>query len=316
MKSIRLRLIAGLGLIIVFFLIQMALVWWGQDTARRDVVGATRKNTIASSQLSELAVLAQQIRRYEKEYFVYVGNKERREGYINEWSGTADKITKVLQTMRANTNAAFNETDTGKIGNWITASDFYGSEMRKIFESVTNLSGKVDSAASGEPAPAPAVPAAANAKPAAAPKADPKAEATPATPPVVMFSPTEVNSMITAGKDRFSGVLIKGVADMSAEKTKQTLALSDLANDKFNSLLQAVIVTVAVGILIAVALMITLPRALTTPLNKLTASVDDISKGQLDAKVDSGGIVEFEGLSKALERMRLGQQTMVARMRR
>ena len=311
MKSIRLRLIAGLGLIIVFFLIQMALVWWGQDTARRDVVDATRKNTIASSQLSDLAVLAQQIRRYEKEYFVYVGNKERREGYINEWSGTADKIVKLLQTMRTNSSAAFNEADAGKIGNWITASDFYGSEMRKIFESVTTLSGKVDSAAAAPAAPT----AAANAKP-AAPKADAKAEPVAATPPVAMFSPTDVNGMITAGKDRFSGVLIKGVADMSAEKTKQTLALSDLANDGFNKLLQAVIATVAVGILIAVALMITLPRALTTPLNKLTASVDDISKGQLDTKVDSGGIVEFDGLSKALERMRLGQQTLVARMRR
>ena len=75
MKSIRSRLVAGLSLIIVFFLVQAALVWWGQDTARRDVVDATRKNTIASSQLSELAVLAQQIRRYEKEYFVYVGNQ-------------------------------------------------------------------------------------------------------------------------------------------------------------------------------------------------------------------------------------------------
>jgi hypothetical protein len=124
MKSIRSRLIAGLGLIIVFFLLQAALVWWGQASAKRDVVDVTRKNTIASSQLGELAVLAQQIRRYEKEYFVYVGNAERRAAYTKEWGDTADKIAKRLQTIRSNADQAFDANDMGKVGNWIGASDF------------------------------------------------------------------------------------------------------------------------------------------------------------------------------------------------
>lgn len=302
MKSIRSRLIAGLGLIIVFFLLQAALVWWGQASAKRDVVDATRKNTIASSQLSELAVLAQQIRRYEKEYFVYVGNVERRAAYTKEWSETADKIAKRLQTIRSNTDKAFNETDISKVGNWIGASDFYGAEMRKIFGTVTDQAAKV----SAVPAPAQPVSAAKGNAPAAA----------PSEAGVAMLSPVEVNGMITAGKDRFSGVLIKGVAEMSAEKTKQTLALADVASDGFTQLLIAVLVTVAVGVLIALILMFTLPKAVTNPLDNLTASVDNMSKGNLDVKVDSGGIAEFEGLSKALERMRIGQQALVARMRR
>lgn len=302
MKSIRSRLIAGLGLIIVFFLLQAALVWWGQASAKRDVVDATRKNTIASSQLSELAVLAQQIRRYEKEYFVYVGNVGRRAAYTKEWSETADKIAKRLQTIRSNTDKAFNETDISKVGNWIGASDFYGGEMRKIFGTVTDQAAKV----SAVPAPAQPVSAAKGNAPAAA----------PSEAGVAMLSPVEVNGMITAGKDRFSGVLIKGVAEMSAEKTKQTLALADVASDGFTQLLIAVLVTVAVGVLIALILMFTLPKAVTNPLENLTASVDNMSKGNLDVKVDSGGIAEFEGLSKALERMRIGQQALVARMRR
>jgi HAMP domain-containing protein len=303
MKSIRSRLVAGLGLIIVFFLLQAALVWWGQASAKRDVVDVTRKNTIASSQLSELAVLAQQIRRYEKEYFVYVGNAERRAAYTKEWGDIADKIAKRLQTIRSNTDQAFDANDMGKVGNWISASDFYGSEMRKIFGTVTDQAAKVATAAAAPVAPVPAVKGAA---PAAAP-----AEAV-----VAMLSPVEVNGMITAGKDRFSGVLIKGVAEMASEKTKQTLALSEVAENGFNQLLVAVLVTVAIGVLIAIALMFTLPKAVTGPLEALTASVDNMSKGNLDAKVDSGGIAEFEGLSKALERMRLGQQALVARMRR
>lgn len=309
MKSIRSRLVAGLGLIIVFFLIQAALVWWGQNTARRDVVDTTRQNTIASSQLSELSVLAQQVRRYEKEYFVYVGNAERREAYIKEWTGTSDKITKLLATMRSNSDKAFNETDIGKIGNWASAAEFYGAEMRKIFGSVNELAAKVASAA--------AAPAATSSSPAAA-KAVTAAAATAAAvaPTPSMFSAVEVNSMITAGKDRFSGVLIKGASEMTAEKTKQTLALAEVASQGFNQLLAAVLGTVAVGVLIALALMFTLPKAVTNPLKDLTALVDNISKGNLDNKVDAGGIAEFDGLAKSLERLRLGQQALVARMRR
>jgi methyl-accepting chemotaxis protein len=209
--------------------------------------------------------------------------------------------------MRSNPDKAFNETDVSKINNWASASDFYTSEMRKIFGTVTTQASKVASVAA-EATPTVPVPATGLTKvvaPAVAP-----AEA------VAMFSPVEVNSMITAGKDRFSGVLIKGVAEMSGEKTKQTLALAERASDGFKQLLVAVLLTVLVGVLIALGLMWTLPKAVMGPLEQLTASVDNISKGNLEAKVDSGGIAEFQGLAKALERMRLGQQALVARMRR
>lgn len=301
MKSIRSRLVAGLGLIIVFFLIQAALVWWGQDSVRRDVVDATRKNTIASSQLSELAVLAQQIRRYEKEYFVYVGNQEKREGYIKEWSGVADRILALLQKMNANADKSFNEDDKTKINNWAGAADFYTAEMRKIFGSVNDQAARVLAA---PPAPA-AAPTPAKSAPAVSP-----------TEVIAMFSPVEVNGMIGPGKDRFSGVLIKGVSEMSGEKTKQTLALSGVAADGFQRLLVAVLATVAVGILVALALMLTLPQAVTRPLADLTASIDDMSKGNLTVKLQSGGIAEFDGIAKALERMRVGQQALVARLRK
>jgi HAMP domain-containing protein len=308
MKSIRSRLILGLSLIIVFFLAQAALVWWSQSTAKSDVVDTARKNTLASSQLTDLAVLAQQVRRYEKEYFVYVSNEERRNNYTKEWTGTSDKITKLLATMRSNADGAFSADDVAKIGNWQGAADFYSAEMKKIFGAVNDQAAKVAQAAA-TPAPAPA------ATPVKAAAGAPATAAT-APAPVVMFAPTEVNSMITAGKDRLSGVLIKGVSDMSAEKTKQTLALSEVAAGGFNQVFAGVMLTVFVGIVIALLLMLNLPKAVTTPLADLTAAVDDMSKGNLDKKIDAGNVAEFTGLATALERMRVGQQALVARMRR
>jgi methyl-accepting chemotaxis protein len=292
MTSIRSRLVAGLTLIILFFLAQAALVWWSQNTAKNEVVDATRKNTIASSELSQLAVLAQQVRRYEKEYFVYVGNEEKRNGYIKEWTDTSDKISNLLRTMGANKASAFAKPDLAAIANWSSAADFYSTEMLKIFATV-----RTTSAVAATPAPE------AGAKVAA---------------PVASSALTavQVNDMIKDGKNRFSDVLIKGVSAMSAEKTKATLALSDAANDSFEKLLLGVLATVAVGVLLSIFLMFTLPKAVTNPLATLTASVDNISKGNLDVKVNASGIKEFDGISIALERMRLGQQALVARMRR
>ncbi len=309
MKSIRSRLIFGLGLIIVFFLAQAALVWYSQATAKSTVVDTARKNTLASSQLTELAVLAQQVRRYEKEYFVYVGNEERRNAYIKDWTGTSDKILKLLGTMRNNDSGAFSKEDTGKMVNWVGAAEFYSAEMKKIFSSVSDQAARVSQAAAAVPAaPAAAAPAAKGAAPVAA---APAAAALP-----VMFAPTDVNTMITAGKDRLSGVLIKGVSDMSAEKTKQTLSLSEVAAGGFNRVFAGVMLTVVIGIIIALTLMLSLPKAVTTPLAHLTSAVENMSKGSLEQKIDAGNVTEFAGLATALERMRIGQQALVARMRR
>jgi methyl-accepting chemotaxis protein len=182
------------------------------------------------------------------------------------------------------------------VTNWQGAADFYGSEMKKIFGAVNDQAAKVAQAAQVVAAPAAA------AAPAAKGAVAKPAEAAPAAPAIAMFAATEVNTMITAGKDRLSGVLIKGTSEMSAEKTKQTLSLSEVAAGGFNQVFAGVMLTVVVGIIIALILMVTLPKAVTTPLENLTAAVDDLSKGKLDAKIGAGNVAEFAGLATALER--------------
>jgi methyl-accepting chemotaxis protein len=295
MQSIRSKLLGGLSLIILFFLAQAGLVWWSAESTKRDVVDVTRKNTLATSQLTEIAILAQQIRRYEKEYFVYVGNEERRNNYVKEWSGTHAKLSAALDTLRSNKENAFSTADVGQVANWKTASDFYGAEMKKIFDAVSGVQNKI-AATPAAPAPTGKTPA---------PAADPA----PA-----MFSPAEANVLITAGKDRFSSVLIKGVSEMSSAKTKSTLALVDVADEGFRRLLMGVLATVLIGSIIAGLLMLRLPKAVTSPIDKLTQSIDDMTKGNLDQKV-TANVSEFSGLATALERMRISQNALVQRMR-
>ena len=132
----------------------------------------------------------------------------------------------------------------------------------------------------------------------------------------VDFVPVEVNTMITDGKNRFSADLIKGVAEMEKAKTAETLALADAAEQMFNQLLAAVLGTVAIGVVIALLLALRLPKAVTKPIDTLSAAAQELSMGNLEKPYDSGGVVEFTKLAEALDRLRLGQQVLVERLKK
>ncbi len=302
MKSIRSMLLLGLALIGLLFLVQAGLLAWGQRAVERDVIDKVEKNTVATSQLGELGIVAQQIRRYEKEYFVYINNSERRDNYIKEWSGAADKMSKSLQTMRTNSQNAFSADDQGKISSWASAAEFYAAEMKKIFALVNERQGQMSASTA-------AAIAAANVP---APKG---AMAVPLPTAVTMYSPIEVNNMIGPGKDRLSGVLIKGLSEMSEAKTKATLALPALTRDGFNKLWAVVMATVLIGLLTAVLLAIKLPSAISKPIATLSEAVDRMSKGDVDKAIDVAAPSEFATLTGAIERMRVAQRALVQRMR-
>ncbi len=299
MKSISNRLKVGLSLIIVFFIVQLALVWWQEINLKRELLKTIQKNTVASSQLSELAVLAQQIRRYEKEYFVYVGNKDRRDAYEKEWGDASLKINKLLNNIQTESKPFYDDADTVNVTAWVSAADFYAAEMRKIFSKTEINSAALESFKLTTLAPTTTKPIPANSKP-EVPNA---------------LSSAEVNSMITDGKTRFSGVLIKGVSEMSAIKNKQTLSLTQVTGKSLDNQLIIILSTIILGLLISLVLLVTLPRSITLPLKTLTQSVDNISKGNLDKKITSVAFIEFQGLREAIERMQIAQKILISRMR-
>ena len=199
-----------------------------------------RTNTQSSAQLTELATLAQQIRRYEKEYFVYVQNEEKRDGYIKEFDGAAARIGKLIDAILANTGGAYSKAEISEINRWRDAHTFYVSEMTRIFNDVKRI--QTDVAA----APAP-VPAAAGKATTAATVAQ-----TPKLP-----TPAEANDLIKAGKDRFGAELIAGVTKMGKAKNDATLGLAQGTTEGYQQLLSVVVATVLAGIAIAVFLILT-----------------------------------------------------------
>ena len=275
-------------------------MWFLGGQTNKDVSKVVRDNTTATSRLSEVAVFAQQIRRYEKEYFVYVTNPERRQGYIKEWTGTFDKLDTALSVLAANKDDSIAKADVEQVLKWRAAAEFYGSEMKKIFASVDARATEVTQAQQAV---------------AATPSASTKVAGTPAQV-VTMFTPIEVNGMIGPGKDRFSAELIAGVAKLSKAKTEQLLNLPQVAAAGFDKLLFGAIGLALLGAALGVALIVTLPAAVQQPIAELTKVVDGISKGAVATAAKSVGVAEFTSLEQGLERLRQGQKLMLERMGR
>lgn len=305
LKSIKSRLVNGLMLIVLFFLVQAGMVWYATGNAKSTVVENTRKNTVATSELGSLAVLAQQIRRYEKEYFIYIGNKEKRDSYEQEWRGALGKIEATLARMKTGSDGAFSPKDIEQVIVWSGASDFYAAEMQKIFHAVAERSETIQADKSSAIA---SPPARSGLKPAVL---TPPEHAAP-----VDYRPIEVNDMIKAGKDRFSADLMKGVATLDKAKTGTTLALADVAEKMFDQVLTGVLITVAIGVFVALLLSFSLPRTVTRTIDGLSNAAETMSMGNLEQAYDSGGVTEFGKLAEALNRMRLGQQALVERLQR
>jgi nitrogen fixation/metabolism regulation signal transduction histidine kinase len=307
MNSIRSRLFTGLGLIILFFLTQAAVVLTVEERTKKNVFDSIQKNTVASSQLSELAVLAQQIRRYEKEYFIYVGNKERSADYEKEWSNTAAKITNLLSNMQTTSEKVYSDVELSKVANWTAAINFYEAEMRKIFTKNKYVFATLDASKAIQ------LPTTLSVK---------KGSTTPVTAassPVVAqpetLTPTEANAMISEGKTKFSEVLIKGVAELSSDKINKTLKLSQTTEQIVDKQFAIILLTTLFGLLVSIVLIFTLPKSITLPIQRLTVSVDNISKGNFDSVPTKNTFVEFEMLTKAIDRMQTAQKILVSRMR-
>jgi HAMP domain-containing protein/DNA-binding transcriptional regulator of glucitol operon len=305
--SINRNLTVGLIAIIVFFILQAAGVLTMGRYTEREVVEVARRNTVAQVDLADLSTMAQQIRRYEKEYFIYVNNPEKRTQYQKEWTGTMEKITALLGRMRANSSSALSADDLGRVGQWAAASEFYAAEMTKVFAEVNARANKMQEEAAT---------AQAAEQLAASNKGAKAKEATPVLERTRMLLPDEANDLIKAGKDRFSAELIKGVTTTFAQKSEATLALTTVTNEGFNKMIYGVMASVLIGIGIGGYLLISLPKSVTEPIHNLTTLVDAMSRGEPTKPVASIKVQEFKNLSAAVERMRIAQELMLQRLQK
>lgn len=299
-NSIQARLSLALIPVIAFFIMLGTAVWLVSATTSNDIGETVRKNTLVSAQVEELSILAQQIRRYEKEYFIYSGDAEGRMKYRNEWSQTHLKMVGQIRDMRENEQSLFSAQDLADLQKGGEALAFYGAEMSRVFTTVDEKALAVDLYIA---------PTAQQVRAAAR-------TGKTLDPAPRMLTPAEANALIKEGKDRFGSEFIKPLANISKVRQAGTLALPEISRDGFSHMAKFVAILAALGVVVTVAVMLLLPRTIRAPLERLAEQVDALSNGMPIDASDEIQIKEFRSLAQAVKRMSYSQKLLLERERR
>lgn len=293
----------GLSIMLGILVLQFALGQFLDYTAQAKVNAAVTKNFAAAEQLAELGAASQQIRRYEKEYFIYVNDDVGRTKYRGEWTGTFNKLKTSLSAMQANKEGMFSSQDTVAFQSWMNALEFYGKEFNTIMiradaGTIIPLAPVVEVAqplAKVTPAPAAA------------------SAAVLATPDLSKATKL-ANEMIGPGKDKFREVL-DGTEKMRKAKLVESAANVNEIRKLFSISTYVSIGIFLVGLILAIYLMISIPNAVKKPIEEFVEIADRISKGDTKLAVQAAVASEFDGLTKALERLRVAQSGLLDKIR-
>jgi len=132
--TLRKKLITGYLLLGSFLAVQAGVSFYFNDEAKELADQAIETNFEASLRLSDLTILAQKMRRYEKEAFIYVAAADRRDRYIDAWGRAFGSSTESLEQMIANQDGIYSPEDVLAMQRWRDGLSKYGWEFRKIAE--------------------------------------------------------------------------------------------------------------------------------------------------------------------------------------
>ena len=136
MLSIRARLMLGFGLMMFFIMGQsiVTFVYFQENSSL--VRQAINHDFKASTEIANIAVIGQALRRYEKEYFIYVDNFDKRRGYHKEFSESAGKLKKSLDGILGDTSTTWSDDDKREATVWAKALDTYTLGFNEIADKV------------------------------------------------------------------------------------------------------------------------------------------------------------------------------------
>ena len=135
-STIRSKLIVSFSMLAIITAGIVGATYWFTQQNNQLVAQAIDRDFKGSSVISGLALDAQKIRRYEKEYFMYVGDEEKKTKYQNEWRQTYNKLSDQLQSMRNDRTGVWSAADLANIKAWSESLRAYGEGFEQVIEDV------------------------------------------------------------------------------------------------------------------------------------------------------------------------------------
>ncbi|WP_456379686.1 hypothetical protein [Thiolapillus sp.] len=236
------------------------------------------KSTNAVSRLNDLLIQLEKTRRYEKEYFIYVGNLAKKKKYVREWTESMNNISNMLGFLIKEKHGLFTDAEHALFGQWEKAVNFYGSEFRKIIDEYkdVNYVGEKSEDASKE-------------------------------------WTVKANAAIKEGKNALRPVF-SGIAEIRKKKESQLVWGRSNMREQARFMIYLTIGTTIFAAIVLLLLMRSINRSIVQNLRDINDNAKSLIQGDFSVHFSPTGIEELDELSSTLNKIK--SKLLVKRTRR
>jgi methyl-accepting chemotaxis protein len=253
-----------------FLIIQSIVSVQNNAKLRALVEQAIEKNYQAVASINGLINDLEILRRYEKEYFIYIADVMKKGKYARQWQTTFEESQARLANMIRNPERVYNGEDVLRFSDWKQALQFYGEEFSQILVTYKNIRAGKQTDPLGEPL------------------------------------SIQANGKIHEGKSRLSKAL-QDATRMSKTKTEESLGIVGKVEDSFQMVKTVSLSLTLAAIVLSVILIFIVPGGISQTLNRLLNVAEQLSRGDLSKPVERSPVPEFDSLAQSLERIRITQ---------
>ena len=137
MLSIRMKLTLAFSLLSLLIMMQLGLFYYFGKREFQLIEGLVEEHQISRT-LAELAISGQKIRRYEKEYFIYVDNEEKRAKYWGEWNDAQASLTETIKELKHLFSKPETANERQAVVDWERALGAYTLGFNNVNDAVKN----------------------------------------------------------------------------------------------------------------------------------------------------------------------------------
>lgn len=265
--SIRNKIIFAFLLMSAFLVIQSLVSVRSNMKLDALVSEAIEKNYQALTGINALSNNMQKLRRYEKEYFIYIEDVVKKGQYARQWHTTFAQAQMQLSRMIENVGNIYQAEDLIRFSAWSDALQFYGAAFNAILERYK--------------------------MPVLQHASEPQSESTS----------IQANTQIHAGKSRL-GKALEDAAKMGKTKTQRSLAVAGEVKHSFQQVKMLSLALTAAAIILALLLIFIVPGGIDATLKRLLGDAERISRDDLSRPVERSPVPEFDSLAVSLETIR------------
>jgi len=138
MSSINSTLRIGFAVLLLLFIAQSAVGYFTARNSDHLVTAAINEDFNTSVLISRIAIEGNKLRRYEKEFFIYVGNQDKMAKYTGEWETSHGKLKDMLTVAINDSTGAWTPEQQNILRAWDASLEGYASGFRAVVQRVNN----------------------------------------------------------------------------------------------------------------------------------------------------------------------------------